>query len=125
MVYRIQPPEGRSPMPSRASRIISMAFIALTLVGCGGKPDGGDSESQPSLGDTHMRSSDGMVMVYVPSGEFIMGSDEEEVALALDLCWEYTTNCAWSYFSGEMPEHSVLLDGFWLDKTEVTVDQLR
>lgn len=52
-----------------------------------------------------------------------MGSDEEEVAYALDLCWEYTTNCAWSYFSGEMPAHSVALDGFWLDKTEVTVDQ--
>ncbi len=42
---------------------------------------------------------DGMVMVYVPAGEFRMGSD---------------------IYDDEKPEHRVYLDGYWIDKTEVT-----
>jgi formylglycine-generating enzyme required for sulfatase activity len=43
---------------------------------------------------------DGMVMVYVPEGSFLMGSDEGD--------------------GDESPEHEVYLDGFWIDQTEVT-----
>jgi serine/threonine-protein kinase len=78
------------------------------------------TESAPSLGDTRIRSDDGAVMVYVPRGTFEMGSDEAEVDFALDLCLQYDTNCRRRYFSVEQPAHSVILDGFWLDKTEVT-----
>jgi formylglycine-generating enzyme required for sulfatase activity len=62
-------------------------------------------------------------MVYVPAGEFEMGSDEEEVDFALQLCREYDTNCRRQYFSVEQPAHTVVLDGFWMDKTEVTYSQ--
>ena len=48
---------------------------------------------------------DGAVMVYVPSGEFIMGSDNGE--------------------TDEVPMHTVFLDGFWIYKTEVTNDLYR
>ena len=44
-------------------------------------------------------------MVYVPAGEFIMGSDEGD--------------------SDERPMHTVYLDAFYIDKTEVTNDQYR
>ncbi len=54
----------------------------------------------PTLGDTWTRSADGMAMVYVPSGEFEMGSTEGD--------------------SDEQPVHTVALDGFWIDQTEVT-----
>ena len=53
-----------------------------------------------ALGDTRTRPTDGMVMVYVPAGEFDMGSDMGS--------------------SDEQPVHSVALDGFWIDRTEVT-----
>jgi formylglycine-generating enzyme required for sulfatase activity len=53
-----------------------------------------------SLGDTWTRPADGMVMVYVPAGEFEMGSTEGD--------------------ANEQPVHTVLLDGFWIDRTEVT-----
>jgi serine/threonine protein kinase len=55
------------------------------------------------LGDTLTRSADSMVMAYVPAGEFEMGSrlDSEE----------------------ERPVHTVKLDGFWLDRTEVSNEQ--
>jgi len=60
--------------------------------------------SRPSLGDTWTRPADGMVMVYVPAGEFEMGSTQGA--------------------SDEQPVHTVALDGFWIDRTEVTNAQL-
>ena len=53
-----------------------------------------------SLHDTWIRLADGMVMVYVPAGEFEMGSTRG----ARD----------------EQPVHTVSLDAFWIDRTEVT-----
>jgi formylglycine-generating enzyme required for sulfatase activity/serine/threonine protein kinase len=55
--------------------------------------------------DTWTRPADGMVMVYVPSGEFEMGSTEGE--------------------DDEQPVHIVALDSFWIDQTEVTNVQYR
>ena len=43
---------------------------------------------------------DGMVQLLVPAGEFRMGSDDRE--------------------EDEKPSHSVYLDAFWIDRTEVT-----
>ena len=49
---------------------------------------------------SQVSSVDGMRMVYVPAGEFIMGSD---------------------YFEeDEKPEHTVYLDAYWIDQHEVT-----
>jgi serine/threonine-protein kinase len=59
-------------------------------------------------------------MVYVPSGDFLMGSDDNDVEDALQLCNEYSSKCKQSWFEIEQPAHSVTLDGFWLDQTEVT-----
>jgi formylglycine-generating enzyme required for sulfatase activity len=64
-----------------------------------------------------------MPMVYVPGGEFVMGSGDEEVDYALRLCQEYDTNCRRRYFSVESPTHTVFLDSFWIDQTEVTNNQ--
>jgi formylglycine-generating enzyme required for sulfatase activity len=61
-----------------------------------------------------------MHMVFVPGGEFEMGSDAAEVNFALDLCKTYDTNCQLRYFSVEEPIHTVTLDNFWIDQTEIT-----
>ncbi|MEA3351231.1 MAG: formylglycine-generating enzyme family protein, partial [Chloroflexota bacterium] len=55
------------------------------------------------LGDTQTRQTDGAVMVYVPAGEFLMGSTEGN--------------------DDEQPVHTVELDSFWFDKYEVTNGQ--
>jgi formylglycine-generating enzyme required for sulfatase activity len=47
-----------------------------------------------------------MVMVYVPAGEFEMGSNDP-------------------FYNNERPPHRVALDAFWLDQTEVTNAQYR
>jgi formylglycine-generating enzyme required for sulfatase activity len=71
---------------------------------------GGPTSIKPphaSLGDTWTRPSDGAMMVYVPSGTFQMGSAVGDPYTEAD----------------EFPQHTVTLDGFWLDRTEVSVAQ--
>jgi len=58
------------------------------------------------IGSTWERPTDGMIMVYVPQGEFTMGSDG-------------TFYDRLTYFS-EIPAHPVFLDAYWIDQTEVT-----
>ena len=55
--------------------------------------------SNPTLGMEWVRPQDGMPMVYAPGGEFLMGAAE---------------------WYDDVPIHAVTLEGFWLDRTEVT-----
>ena len=48
---------------------------------------------------------DGMEMVYIPAGDFIMGNNSSDVD------------------KNEKPEHTVYLDAYWIDKYEVTNSQ--
>jgi serine/threonine-protein kinase len=74
----------------------------------------------PELGDTRVRTTDGMTMVYVPAGRFQMGSSDDDLVYALQLCNESRGDCMRAWFEHEQPIHSVTLDGFWTDRTEVT-----
>jgi eukaryotic-like serine/threonine-protein kinase len=53
-----------------------------------------------AIGSTMTSEKDGMVMVFVPAGEFTMGSKDGPV--------------------NEQPVHQVTLPDFWIDQTEVT-----
>jgi len=59
------------------------------------------------IGSTKIRLTDGMEQVYVPGGDFIMGSKAEDANADDD----------------EKPERTVYLDAFWIDKYEVTNGQ--
>jgi formylglycine-generating enzyme required for sulfatase activity len=61
-----------------------------------------------------------MTMVYVPGGQFQMGSDDAQVDYALELCNQYKGGCNRSQFDEQRPAHSVTLDSFRIDRTEVT-----
>jgi len=61
---------------------------------------------------------DNMVMVYVPAGEFKMGSNAD-VGLA-ECQKEVRNGCQRDKFTDEEPIHTVYLDAFWIDQTEVT-----
>jgi serine/threonine-protein kinase len=66
-----------------------------------------------------------MEMVYVPAGEFQMGSTEEHVKYAMRICTESFGDCPQEWFDDEQPAHRVTLDAFWIDRTEVTVAHFR
>ncbi|MDH7487855.1 MAG: SUMF1/EgtB/PvdO family nonheme iron enzyme, partial [Anaerolineae bacterium] len=92
----------------------SLLFVALVLLlaGCGPTPAptaAPAATAGPALGDTQIRAADGMVMVYVPAGEFTMGSAYGDADAEDD----------------EKPRHTVYLEAYWIDRTEVTVAQFR
>ena len=123
-------------------RFLAGMMLSLLLSGCGqlvasptpappdtpaSAPTEGFAEPMPATPnavDTWIRPADGMVMVYVPAGEFMMGSTDDELDVALELCNEYRGDiCERFWFEHEQPAHTVALDGFWLDRTEVTNGQ--
>lgn len=101
-------------MKNYVMSFLAMLLCLLVMSGC---------SSGCSLGDTRVRSADGMVMVCVPSGEFQMGNAEEEVQAAIEVCNQHYGDCDREWFESELPVHEVALDGFWMDQTEVTNEQ--
>lgn len=59
---------------------------------------------------------DGMVMVRIPAGEFIRGSGAFELARMLELC----PVCDPTSVQDQLPQVTIYLDEFWIDRTEVT-----
>jgi formylglycine-generating enzyme required for sulfatase activity len=78
---------------SRASTAKSAIAAICDSNGCNGK--------------TQKRLKDEMVMVYVPSGAFQMGVEAHSPEA----------------YGGVLPVHTVILDGFWIDRSEVAYVQ--
>jgi serine/threonine protein kinase len=68
---------------------------------------------------------DGVEMVLVPAGDFIMGSTSDDVDTAVALCSQSGNRCSRSDFTNEMPQRTVYLSDFYIDVTEITNDQYR
>ena len=56
------------------------------------------------IGSSYLRDVDGMVMMFVPAGNFLMGSDHNDP----------------DAFAHEKPQREVYLDAFWMDAYEVS-----
>lgn len=83
-------PANKSPAitPSSTSKSSTSTAISVSIT--------------PTLSiiiSTIVSEKDGMPLIYVPAGEFIMGGNE---------------------YSNEQPIHEVDLDAYWIDQTEVT-----
>ena len=73
--------------------------------------------------DTQIRAPDGMRMVHVPAGTFIIGSTDEQAEQVIQDCLDtygVDEECHQEICRGLEPAHPVSLDSFWLDQTEVT-----
>jgi formylglycine-generating enzyme required for sulfatase activity len=86
-------------------RALSLVALGLVLLGaCASVPTAAPT---PGPGTTRVRTTDGAEMVLVPPGEFLMGSSDTDPKARLD----------------EKPQHTLYLDGFWIDRTELTNTQ--
>lgn len=64
----------------------------------------GRAEGYTPFRPEQISPADGVVLIYIPAGEFLMGVPENDPANDGD----------------ESPQHTVYLDAFWMDQTEVT-----
>jgi serine/threonine-protein kinase len=109
-----------------AGLALACLILMLGIIGAGAEEmDPASSSPAPptgdlSKGDRWTRASDEKVMVYVPAGNYHMGSDDEAVAEAMAFCDEYSGTCERWRYEVEQPRHRVTLDAFWIDQTEIT-----
>jgi len=72
-----------------------------------------EATNQPAEGSTRTFEIDQMVQVFVLAGNFIMGSTDVEAKVTIEGGRAYP----------EIPIHTVYLDGYWIDKFEITNEQ--
>jgi serine/threonine protein kinase len=72
-------------------------------------------------GSTKTSQQDGMVLVSVSAGDFIMGSSPKMQADMLALCEQ----CDPTSITDQSPQRSISLDAFWIYRTEVTLAQFQ
>lgn len=69
----------------------------------------------------------GVPMVYVPAGCFMMGSTDEQVETVVEMCMsngDDEDDCR-RWYGDEQPQHQVCLSAFWISQTEVTNAQYK
>lgn len=104
-------PATAAPSPTPASVVAEVSPTSVLLTPAPTEaPPTETSVALPSatptlgVGSVRVSASDGMAQVFVPAGEFLMGAAE-------------TDRNATAF---ERPQHSVYVDAFWIDQTEVT-----
>jgi formylglycine-generating enzyme required for sulfatase activity len=103
--------------------ILLIAILMMGVIGCG--KTGVVVKPGTKIGDVRVNPTDGAEMVWVPAGEFTMGSTDEQAAAALK---KYPTKLQETLkvlFDAEKPQHKLHLNGYWMYKYEVTVAQYR
>ena len=78
-------------MFTKTKRYLVNLSLIIALAACA-------SPTELGIGSTQVSDKDDMTMMYVPAGEFTMGNDKYS----------------------EEPVHTVNLDAYWIDQTEVT-----
>jgi formylglycine-generating enzyme required for sulfatase activity len=103
-------------------------FLLLTSVGTSQNIQSQSNVETPklTLGRTEVkppqvRQKDGMKMVYIPAGTFMMGTSDAQIQEML------RENPDWkaSWFDNEKPVHEVYTDAFYMDEHEVTNAQFK
>jgi len=96
--------------------VVFVIFGGMMFLGCGDKSKKRAPRPQKAIkkkeGD-HNKYPD---MIYIPAGEFIMGTNPAKEA-------EYAASLGFinDPYENEMPQRTIYLDGFYIDKYEVTI----
>ncbi|HSF54406.1 MAG TPA: SUMF1/EgtB/PvdO family nonheme iron enzyme, partial [Algoriphagus sp.] len=100
-----------------------ISFLIIFMTGVGGRQVLEVKAQQDQTIQKRIHLQDSTELVFIPGGEFVMGSDYEE----LEKIWK---KLSWNpeeltFTQTERPAHRVRLDGFWVYSTLVTVKQYR
>ena len=131
IVPGVKPPEGPTSCWRKglamAGMVLGLVVLALAVALPNLWPVRQLREpTEPGVGNTRVRAADGMVMVYVPAGEFMMGTGGLEWIRRPESPRDRQRIGLGAYgFEDERPQHIVYLDAFWMDRTEVTVSMFR
>ena len=110
--------EGFGITAQESTTIASSAAKSAPSIDATAKP-----EPRPTTQSREITGKDGAPMVLVPSGSFLMGSTKDEVDRAVKDCVKELgkdqQTCE-GWYKPELPQHQVQIDGFYLDKYEVT-----
>ena len=93
--------------------------------------NGGQTTSRPSSPPVNSpapgslrKNANGLEFVYVPAGDFLMGSSDAEIDEALAECNKFSTGCERAWYSAESPKRKVSFrTGFWITRYEITQAQ--
>ena len=101
----------------RYTKILAL-FLSLISIGVSNIQSQDNVETKEL---TKIRQKDGMKMVYIPAGTFMMGTSDAQIQEML------RDNPDWkaSLFEDEKPVHEVYTDAFYMDEHEVTNAQYR
>ncbi len=108
-------------LPGKHFRGFSFLILILSGLSCRQMQEVQAQKTQTIQSRIHL--PDSTKLVFIPSGEFVMGSDSIELA-------EIWKKLDWNpeeleFTKTEQPAHRVRLDGFWMYSTLVTVRQYR
>lgn len=128
----------------------SAFLLALMIVATaqGGREPGsalpGPISSAGETGGIVVLRAQGAKMIKIPSGDFVMGSPESEMATATKICENDAHVPDWcklefrrdsilfgegtdldDFTSREFEQHKVTLSAYWIDRTEVTVEDYK
>ncbi|MHB9023415.1 MAG: SUMF1/EgtB/PvdO family nonheme iron enzyme [Armatimonadota bacterium] len=81
-----------------------------------------DGKQGDRPGAIAINPKDGAEMVWIPSGDFLMGTCEKDIT---DYINKVHPGLQAKDFADEMPQRRIYLDGYWIYRYEVTVDQYR
>ncbi len=96
---------------SLSCMLAGLAIAADPTQGASRKADLGDGVS--------------LEVVYIPPGDFMMGSTPEEKAWATGIEGGAQPGTVRESYEGDKPRPMRVKDGFWMGRTEVTVGQFR
>ncbi|MBN1318639.1 MAG: formylglycine-generating enzyme family protein, partial [Anaerolineales bacterium] len=61
-------------------------------------------------------------MVYIPGGQFVRGTSNDQISAWTEECGG---SCRSNEFTDEAPQRLITLNGYYIDRTEVTVEQFK
>jgi serine/threonine-protein kinase len=95
-----------SPAPTQPKTTSGPATAPPTRPAIATAPRPGPTATEPAEKRVEAKK-DGMTLVYIPAGDFLLGSANTDPGARED----------------EKPQERISLDAFWMDQTEVTVDR--